>query len=277
MCVVVIVVFSCSDGGDGGTTPTVDFSSATYSGNEDSGAITVTVNLSAAASDTITVAYATSDGTATAGTDYTAASGTLTFVAADTSETFTVTPTTDTDNEDNETVTLTLSSPSGATLGTTNNPATLTIIDDDSLTMSSTAFQDNGSIPDTFTCDGDDWNPELNWASAPSGTQSFVLIVDDVDAPGGEFIHWGVKNISSSATGVAQNAVPTGGWQFLNDFGATGWGGPCPPLADAAHSYEFTIYALNVSSLSSVTISEAVTEMSSSILEQDTITGEYDR
>jgi uncharacterized repeat protein (TIGR01451 family) len=110
--------------------PTVDFSSATYSVGEDAGTAIITVILDAASGRTVTVHYATSDGTATAGSDYIAAGGTLTFTQGVTSQTFAVAITDDALAEDDETVTLGLSSPTNATLGG-NNPATLTIMDDD--------------------------------------------------------------------------------------------------------------------------------------------------
>lgn len=270
------------DGSGDSSLPVVDLSAAAYSGTEEGGAITITVNLSAAASSAVTVDYATSDGTATAGTDYTAASGTLTFAANDTSETFTVTPISDTDNEDDETITITLSNASGATVASTNNPAVITITDNDTLTLSTSAFTDGGTIPIAYTCDAsadpDDYgvSPDLSWISLPSGTQSFFLYVRDLDSSPADFVHWAVKNISSSTTSVAQDAVPAGGTELFNDFGLTGWAGPCPPAADPSHTYQFTVYALSTASLTSSTVSEALTEMNASILEQASITGEYE-
>lgn len=265
-----------NDDDDNVTQPTVDFSANAYSGIEDAGAITVTVNLSAAATTAVSVDYATSAGTATAGTDYTAASGTVTFAAGDVTETFLVSPTSDINNESNETVLVTLTNASGASIGSTNNPATITITDDDSLTISSPSFSDGGTIPITFTCDGPGGgvSPELNWVSAPSGTQSFFLLVIDIDAS--DFVHWGVKSIPATTTGAAQSTDPAGGTNLPNSWGNPYYQGPCPPLADAAHTYEFTIYALDIDALTSATVSEALTELSTHILEQHTITGEYD-
>lgn len=254
----------------------VDFSVNAYSGTESAGAITVTVNLSAAATASVTVDYATSDGTATAGTDYTAASGTITFAAGDVTETFLVSPISDTTNESNETVLVTLANASGASIGSTNNPATITIIDDDGLAISSPSFSDGGTIPITFTCDGPGGgvSPELNWVSAPSGTQGFFLLVIDIDAS--DFVHWAVKSIPATTAGAAQSTDPAGGTNLPNSWGNPYYQGPCPPLADGAHTYEFTIYALDIDALTSATVSEALTELSTHILEQHTITGEYD-
>lgn len=112
-------------------TPTVQFSSATYSVNEDGGTATITVTLSAAVPVSVTVNYATSNGTAAAGSDYTAVSGTLNFAPTQTSLTFSVPITNDNlANEGNETVVLTLSNSTNAALSTPN-PATLTIVDND--------------------------------------------------------------------------------------------------------------------------------------------------
>lgn len=140
--------------------------------------------------------------------------------------------------------------------------------------LTSDAFSNNGTIPVAYTCDGSGTSPDLSWTDAPSGTQSFMLLVLDVDAA--DFVHWGVKNISASATSVAADGVPTGGTEFLNDFGLPGWGSPCPPFEDAAHTYVFTLYALDTDSVSSSTVSEALTEISDNILDAATLSGEYD-
>jgi hypothetical protein len=112
--------------------PTVQFSSGTYSVNEDGGTATITVTLSAAYPETVSVQYASSDGTARAGSDYTATGGTLTFSTGQTSRTFTVPITDDALDETNETISLALSAPANATLGAPST-ATLTIVDDDVL------------------------------------------------------------------------------------------------------------------------------------------------
>ncbi len=113
--------------------PTVAFSAADYNVNEADTTdtiATITVNLSAAAGVAVTVDYATTDQTATAGDDYTAANGTLTFPPEVTSQTFPVTILGDTIDEPDENIELSLSNPNNATLGTPN-PATLTIVDND--------------------------------------------------------------------------------------------------------------------------------------------------
>ncbi len=106
---------------------TLQFSSATYGGNEGTSA-TITVNRVGGQDGAVSVNYATSNGTATAA-DYTTATGTLNWAALDSApKTFTVPLTTDLVTDPAETVILTLSSPVGTTI-TGTNPATLTITD----------------------------------------------------------------------------------------------------------------------------------------------------
>jgi probable HAF family extracellular repeat protein len=108
----------------------LQFSGASFSVSETSGAATITVTRAGGSSGAVSVDYATSDGTANAGGDYTATSGTLNFADGETSKTFNVPLTDDAQRETNETVHLTLSNAGGAALG---NPgaAVLTIVDDD--------------------------------------------------------------------------------------------------------------------------------------------------
>ncbi len=111
------------------------------------------------------------------------------------------------------------------------------------------AFNAGADIPRQFTCDGSDISPELNWSAPPEGTESFVLIMDDPDAPGGTWVHWVLYNLPGTEhalpEGVAPNAtLPSGARQGRNDFGKTGYGGPCPPPGPA-HRYYFRLYALD--------------------------------
>ena len=56
--------------------------------------------------------------------------------------------------------------------------------------LTSTAVVDGGTIPRRYTCDGEDRSPPLLWSAPPAGTGSLALVLDDLDAPGGRFIHW---------------------------------------------------------------------------------------
>jgi Raf kinase inhibitor-like YbhB/YbcL family protein len=108
--------------------------------------------------------------------------------------------------------------------------------------ITSSAFQEGASIPSKFSCDGANTSPPLQIADVPSGAKSLVLIVDDPDAPSGLFTHWVVWNISPQTNGIAEGSGPKG-VQGKNDFGKSGYGGPCPP--SGTHRYYFKIFALD--------------------------------
>jgi len=108
--------------------------------------------------------------------------------------------------------------------------------------ITSSAFQEGGNIPSKFSCDGADTSPPLQIADVPSGAKNLVLIVDDPDAPSGLFTHWTAWNISSQTSTIAEGSPPKG-LQGTNDFGKSGYGGPCPP--SGTHRYYFKIFALD--------------------------------
>jgi Raf kinase inhibitor-like YbhB/YbcL family protein len=108
--------------------------------------------------------------------------------------------------------------------------------------ITSSAFKEAASIPSKFTCDGANASPPLQIAGVPSEAKSLALIVDDPDAPGRLFTHWIVWNISPQTSTVAEGSTPKG-VQGTNDFGKSGYGGPCPP--SGVHRYYFKIFALD--------------------------------
>ncbi len=113
-------------------------------------------------------------------------------------------------------------------------------------TLSSPAFADSGLIPKKFTCQGDNISPELNWSEAPANAQSFALIMEDPDAPGGTFTHWVLFDLPASTIRLAEGALSIG-VSGNNGTGRTGYTGPCPP--SGLHRYYFYLYALDVPSL----------------------------
>jgi len=114
--------------------------------------------------------------------------------------------------------------------------------------VTSSAFTDGGMIPAKYTCDGADFSPPLEWESVPEGTKSIALICDDPDAPMGTFVHWVLFNLPGGTRQLQENmpaeaTLPNGARQGRNDFGRTGYGGPCPP--GGTHRYFFRLYALD--------------------------------
>lgn len=115
------------------------------------------------------------------------------------------------------------------------------------LSLTSTAFQDAQAIPVEFTCDGGNRPPPLSWGEPPSGTRSLALVVDDPDAPRGTFRHWGVFDIPASARSIGGGHRI--GTEVSNDFGKSGYGGPCPPKGHGVHHYHFKLFALDTDRL----------------------------
>ena len=72
--------------------------------------------------------------------------------------------------------------------------------------------------------------------------KSLVLIADDPDAPSGLFTHWLVWNIPPQTNSIAEGSAPKG-VHGTNDFGKSGYSGPCPP--PGTHRYSFKIFALD--------------------------------
>lgn len=107
----------------------------------------------------------------------------------------------------------------------------------------SSAFEDNGFIPQKYTCEGKNISPPLLVAQLPETTQSIALVVSDPDAPSVDFVHWLVWNIDPAHAETAEGDVFLGAVEGLNGFGRIGWGGPCPPFG--AHRYVFEAYALD--------------------------------
>jgi len=108
-----------------------------------------------------------------------------------------------------------------------------------------------------FGCGGGNKSPHLRWSGAPEGTKSFAVHCFDPDAPTGSgFWHWVVVNIPATTTELALDAgnpkaglLPKGALQTRTDFGAPGYGGPCPPPGHGPHRYVFTVFAVKEETL----------------------------
>ena len=125
-------------------------------------------------------------------------------------------------------------------------------------TVTSDSFKDGDYLPKNhilssefgFGCAGGNQSPHLKWSGAPAGTKSFAITCYDPDAPTGSgFWHWVVVNIPPNVTELALGAgsagkLPAGALATRTDFGAPGYGGPCPPEGDHPHRYFFTVFAV---------------------------------
>jgi hypothetical protein len=111
--------------------------------------------------------------------------------------------------------------------------------------ITSSAFDDGGTVPRKFTCDGGDMNPELLIQNVPAEAQSLALILHDPDAPTpGGFTHWVIWNIDPATAIIKEESIPPRAVEGANDAGRVGYFGPCPPPG-APHHYHFQLYAFD--------------------------------
>jgi len=112
--------------------------------------------------------------------------------------------------------------------------------------LRSPAFGMEKPIPALYTCNGQDVSPPLEWGNPPTGTQSFVLLVDDISA--GNLVHWILFNIPPETRSLSE-AIPKRGHlsdgrqQGMNHIFKLGYFGPCP--MPGPNRYRFQLYALD--------------------------------
>jgi Raf kinase inhibitor-like YbhB/YbcL family protein len=153
------------------------------------------------------------------------------------------------------------------TLATTTLPATLQLV---------ASWPNGGDIPVRYTCDDLDVAPALSWTDVPAGTVELAVTMTDLTAGPA---HWIMFGLDPTRTGLAENEVPTGAVQWPNDFGNAGWDGPCPPAADEAHTYMFTLHALNqqVEVADDAPSTELISILNQTAIAQSSVSGLYAR
>ena len=148
----------------------------------------------------------------------------------------------------------------------------------------SSAFKEGGFIPSKYTCEGANISPQIHWNDIPKDVKSFALIVDDPDAPGGDFVHWIIYNIPGNVKELHEDVTPSRNipeevMLGTNGFGRIGYGGPCPP-SGKPHRYFFKLYALNTilhHVESGVTKQQLLKAMEDHIIAEGVLMGKYQR
>jgi Raf kinase inhibitor-like YbhB/YbcL family protein len=112
----------------------------------------------------------------------------------------------------------------------------------------SEAFENMQEVPERYTIDGEGVSPPLAWDNIPENTKSLVLLVDDQDAPGGNFVHWLLYDIPPSVRKLPEfqngsGILPNGAVQGINSSGRIGYFRFSPPYG--THRYVFKIFALD--------------------------------
>jgi para-nitrobenzyl esterase len=118
------------------------------------------------------------------------------------------------------------------------------------LTVTSPAFKNDGDIPFENTQYKGNVFPGLSWTAGPSGTKSYAIIMQDLDAmrQGAPILHWTMVNIPSSATKLdaGMTSPPTGAQYGPNIRGANQpYMGPHTP-AGPKHRYHLQVFALDI-------------------------------
>lgn len=155
------------------------------------------------------------------------------------------------------------------------------------LDLTSPAFANRARLPERFTEDGAGISPPLSWSTAPAGTASFALIVEDPDAPAPQpLVHaivWNLPLTTRELTGGAltKDALmpPAGSEVGRNSFPAQGWLPPDPPIGHGSHDYVFQLFALSASADlgGKPGRSEVVAAMRGKVLATGVLVGTYSR
>jgi len=154
------------------------------------------------------------------------------------------------------------------------------------LTLLSPEFSDGDTIPIQYTCEGEDLSLPLSWEGVPEDAQGLVLIVDDPDAPDPAapmmtWVHWVLYNIPPDAVGLPEGVVsenlPPGTEEGVNDWGKTGYGGPCPPVG--RHRYFHKLYALDtiLTGMNKPNKSQVEAAMKGHIIAEAELVGTYEK
>jgi len=157
--------------------------------------------------------------------------------------------------------------------------------------LSSSAFQDGAKIPKLYTGEGRNASPSMEWSQAPSQAKSFVIIMEDPDAPKGPgkdhpFVHWLAYDIPAHVhflpEGLATHEElfqPVHCKQGKNSFGNIGYDGPMPPEGHGIHDYLFTLHALDteLELAPGATKEELLQAMENHIFHSTKLIGSYER
>jgi Raf kinase inhibitor-like YbhB/YbcL family protein len=150
----------------------------------------------------------------------------------------------------------------------------------DGFTLSSVNFEDGAELPARFTCDATDISPALTIEGVPDGTVQLAIVVDDPDAADGTYVHWIVGALPTDTTGLAEDLVPEDAEQARNSAGGSSYRGPCPPEGEAAHTYRFTVYALDAEvddDFENADASDALETLAERATAKATLTATYQR
>ncbi|OGI59549.1 hypothetical protein A2814_03175 [Candidatus Nomurabacteria bacterium RIFCSPHIGHO2_01_FULL_38_19] len=146
---------------------------------------------------------------------------------------------------------------------------------ENNMNLTSEIFANNGKIPVEYTCNGKGIQPPLKISGVPEEAKSLALIVDDLDAPNGDFVHWVVWNLDPKTPTIENGIVPEVAVEGYTSLNKSGWIAPCPP--SGVHHYNFKLYALDTvfSIPNSGTKADLILAMDKHIIDNVTLIGLY--
>ena len=124
-------------------------------------------------------------------------------------------------------------------------------------TLTSTAFNDGDMLPAIYSCaSNENQSPPLAWSGAPAGALSFAIDFTDQN---NHLTHWAMWDISPTTMSLpeaiddAYASVNVPGAHQVAFTQGHGYFGPCP--GGNVHTYIFTIHAMDVASVSELSMS----------------------
>ncbi len=166
--------------------------------------------------------------------------------------------------------------------GTQTTPAQGSPTADD-FAVTSVDFTDGEALAIDTACGdlgGNNEIPELAWENAPGGTQSFAIVLLDTSTDP-DTVHMVLFNILA-ATSSIDDTDPYQESNFAENYlGERGYAGPCPPDGDAAHTYQFTVYALDFQDLAgevsdTTDADQVIATIQANDLASDSISGTFE-
>jgi len=163
-----------------------------------------------------------------------------------------------------------------------NRNSILLIVIEMDFVLKSSAFSDQENIPHRYTCTEEEYSPPLFWENIPENTQSFALIMVDLDTPITNLTHWILFNIPSDQTSLpeavsCQDSFSNNMIQGRNSMRKNDYMGPCPPFG--SHRYKFTLYALDTTLENDPNINKKklMKEIKGHILAETSLIGVYSK
>lgn len=128
------------------------------------------------------------------------------------------------------------------------------------LTLSSSAFTNNGRLPIIYTCDGSSVSPPIAWTDVPAGTMSYAVTMHHVPASGEKHVYLLLYNLSNTIANIAANTSGIGIFGINTVNGKQSYSPPCSQ-GPGDKLYTLTVYALSAAPKFTVAASTVTMDM----------------